>query len=54
VTTLYGRVTLEGVVDDVPQRSACADIATRIKGVMDVDNRLRTADMPSRRTGANF
>jgi cytidylate kinase len=54
VTTLYGRVTLEGVVDDTAQRSACADIATRIKGVMDVDNRLRTADMPTRRTGANF
>jgi osmotically-inducible protein OsmY len=49
VTTLYGRVTLEGVVDDAAQRQACADIAGRIKGVMDVDNRLRTADMPTRR-----
>ncbi|HZE60928.1 MAG TPA: cytidylate kinase family protein [Burkholderiales bacterium] len=49
VTPLYGRVTLEGVVDDSSQRQACAEIASRIKGVMDVDNRLRTADMPTRR-----
>ena len=53
VATLYGRVTLEGTVDDSAQRSACAEIASRIKGVMDVDNRLRTADMPARR-GAGF
>src|SRR5437868_5939742 len=46
VTPLHGRVTLEGVVDDSSQRDACAEIAARIKGVMDVDNRLRTADMP--------
>jgi len=49
VTPLHGRVTLEGVVDDTSQRQACAEIASRIKGVMDVDNRLRTADMPTRR-----
>ena len=49
VTVLYGRVTLEGVVEDSAQRAACAEIAARIKGVMDVDNRLRTADMPTRR-----
>ena len=49
VVVLYGRVTLEGVVDDSAQRQACADIASRIKGVMDVENRLRTADMPTRR-----
>ena len=48
-TVLNGRVTLEGVVDDTDQRSACGEIASRIKGVMDVDNRLRTADMPTRR-----
>lgn len=52
VTTLYGRVTLEGIVDDSAQRSACADVAARIKGVMDVDNRLRTADIPTRRSGS--
>ena len=49
VTALYGRVTLEGVVEESTQRAACAEIAARIKGVMDVDNRLRTADMPTRR-----
>ena len=49
VSVLYGRVTLEGVVDESAQRAACAEIASRIKGVMDVDNRLRTADMPTRR-----
>lgn len=48
VTALNGRVTLEGVVDESAQRAACAEIAGRIKGVMDVDNRLRTADMPLR------
>ena len=52
VTALYGRITLEGVVEDSTQRQACADIAARIKGVMDVDNRLRTADMPTRRGGS--
>src|SRR6266850_521220 len=51
VATLYGRVTLEGLVEDSGQRQACAEIAARIKGVMDVDNRLRTADMPTRRGG---
>ena len=50
VSVLYGRVTLEGVVDDGSQRSACAEIASRIKGVLDVDNRLRTADMRARRS----
>ena len=49
---LYGRITLEGVVEDSEQRNACSDIAGRIKGVMDVDNRLRTADMPARRGGS--
>jgi len=52
VSVLYGRVTLEGVVDESEQRSACAEIAGRIKGVMDVENRLRTADMPVRRGGS--
>src|SRR5882672_10994602 len=47
-TVQYGRITLEGVVDDSEQRAACGEIAGRIKGVMDVDNRLRTADMPTR------
>jgi len=51
-TVAYGRITLEGVVDDGEQRNACGEIAGRIKGVMDVDNRLRTADMPTRRGGS--
>jgi cytidylate kinase len=42
VTTMYGRVVLEGIVDGEEQRLACADIAGRIKGVMDVQNRLRS------------
>jgi len=42
VTVLYGRVTLEGVVEGPDQRAACAEIASRIKGVMDVENKLRT------------
>jgi osmotically-inducible protein OsmY len=49
-SVLYGRVTLEGVVDDGDQRAACAEIASRIKGVLDVDNRLRTADIRARRS----
>jgi len=42
VTTTHGRVELEGIVDGDEQRVACAEIAGRIKGVMDVQNRLRT------------
>ncbi len=49
VSVLYGRVTLEGVVEGADQRSACAEIASRIKGVLDVDNKLRTEDARSYR-----
>ena len=42
VTTTHGRVVLEGIVDGEEQRVACGDIAGRIKGVMDVQNKLRT------------
>ena len=49
VHVLYGRVTLEGLVEDGAVRTACADIASRIKGVMDVENKLRTPAMPTRR-----
>jgi cytidylate kinase len=48
VTCTHGRVTLEGVVDSAEQRAACAEVASRIKGVLALENRLRTADMPSR------
>jgi cytidylate kinase len=50
VSALHGRVMLEGVVDDNAQRTACAEVAARIKGVRDVDNRLRTADRPTYRS----
>jgi cytidylate kinase len=48
VTCYNGRVRLEGVVDNADQRAACAEVAGRLKAVLDVDNRLRTADMPAR------
>jgi cytidylate kinase len=44
VSVEYGRVTLDGVVGDAEQRGACGEIAGRLKGVMDVQNRLRTED----------
>lgn len=48
VTCTNGRVVLEGVVDNREQSAACADVAGRIKGVLALENRLRTADIPSR------
>jgi len=48
VNVLHGRVTLEGTVDDAGQRSVCAEIAARIKGVLDVDNRLRPQTLAHR------
>src|SRR3954463_8534939 len=50
VTTTHGRVVLEGIVDGEEQRGACADIAGRIKGVMDVRNDLRTEQQKSFRS----
>ena len=50
VTTQHGRVTLEGIVDGEEQRVACGDLAGRIKGVMDVQNKLRTEDQRSFRS----
>lgn len=50
VSVEYGRVTLEGVVPDSDVRLACNDIAGRIKGVMDVSNRLRTEDVKAYRS----
>jgi cytidylate kinase len=49
VSALHGRVTLEGTVESADQRTACAEIASRIKGVLDIDNRLKPAD--PRRSG---
>ena len=48
VTCTYGRVVLEGMVDDSDQRAACAAVASRIKGVLALENRLRTSDIPAR------
>jgi cytidylate kinase len=50
VTTTHGRIVLEGIVDGEEQRIACADIAGRIKGVMDVRNDLRTEQRRSYRS----
>lgn len=50
VTVGAGRVTLEGVVDTAEQRAACAEVAGRIRGVSDIDNRLRTADVHAYRS----
>jgi osmotically-inducible protein OsmY len=50
VTVNGGHVILEGIVDGAEQRTACAEIAARIKGVVDVENLLRTEE---RRTYRN-
>jgi cytidylate kinase len=50
VTAKGGYVTLEGVVDTGEQRAACGDIASRIKGVTQLENRLQTADIRARRS----
>jgi cytidylate kinase len=44
VSASGGRVTLEGIVDTAEQREACAEIAGRLKGVSELDNRLRTTE----------
>ena len=48
VTSVSGRVTLEGVVDTPDAGKACAEIASRIKGVVDVENHLRAGEVPAR------
>lgn len=48
VTCTHGRVVLEGVVDGAEQRAACGEVATRIKGVLALENRLRTGDLRPR------
>ncbi|HEY5896580.1 MAG TPA: cytidylate kinase family protein [Burkholderiales bacterium] len=45
-----GHVILEGIVDNTDQRAACGEIASRIKGVKDIENRLRTGDMNAYRS----
>ena len=51
VTARDGRVTLEGVVDNIDEKLACDEIAMRLKGVTYVDNRLRTGEVPARVRG---
>lgn len=46
-----GRVTLEGVVDNIDEKLACDEIASRLKGVVSVDNRLRAGEVPARVRG---
>ena len=43
-----GRLILEGIVDTVEQSEACTGVASRLKGVAGVDNRLRTTESHSR------
>jgi cytidylate kinase len=51
VTADNGRVVLEGVVDQIEQSEACSDIASRIKGVKLLENRLHVAEVPMRLRG---
>jgi hypothetical protein len=53
VTVDSGRVTLEGVVDRIEQCEACSSMASRIKGVTLVENRLRVAEIPARLRGGD-
>jgi hypothetical protein len=43
VTVDKGRVTLGGVVRNIDEKLACDEIASRLKGVDNVDNRLRVS-----------
>jgi len=47
VSVNAGRVTLDGTVDSREQVETCAEIASRIKGVAELDNCLRAARRPS-------
>lgn len=51
VTSVGGQVRLEGVVDNSNEAKACSEIASRIKGVVDVDNRLNLSGVPARLRG---
>ncbi len=51
VTVENGRARLEGVVDTSDHKAACAEIASRIKGVEQLENLLNTADRLSMRRG---
>jgi len=51
VTADNGRVTLEGVVDSIDEKLACDEIASRLKGVVSLENRLRVGAVPARVSG---
>lgn len=46
-----GRVTLDGIVNSDEERRACEEIASRIKGVANLENRMRVAEVPARLRG---
>lgn len=48
VTCSHGHVVLEGVVNKADEQAACADVAGAIKGVVEVENRLHSADKRAR------
>jgi cytidylate kinase len=54
VSVRHGRVTLDGWVPESEQRTACGELAGRIKGVLDVDNKLRVGDGPTRRVESMY
>jgi cytidylate kinase len=45
VTAAAGRVTLSGTVDHIEQSESCSDIASRIKGVRLLENRLHVGEV---------
>jgi len=51
VASENGRVSLEGIVDRMDQVKICADVASRLKGVASIDNRLKAAEVPARLRG---
>jgi cytidylate kinase len=51
VTADKGRVTLEGVVDSIDEKLACDEIASRLKGVVSLENRLGVGKVPARVSG---
>lgn len=51
VTAEGGRLILEGVVENPDESRACTDIASRLKGVTDLVNRMRVGNVPVRLRG---
>jgi len=51
VSAKAGHVSLEGMVDRIEQSESCSDIASRIKGVIFLENHLNVAEVPTRLRG---